>query len=92
MRHFVGTPSGETMHYTLKDHQGSLMATVHGSTVKRLSYDLPAIFMDPCLTTNQFQPTGWVGNRVMPSRLCILEDLLIFIFQNLYILGHEQLY
>ena len=27
------------MYYTLKDHQGSLMATVHGSTVKRLSYD-----------------------------------------------------
>ena len=39
MRHFVGTPSGETMHYTLKDHQGSLMATVHGSTVERLCYD-----------------------------------------------------
>ncbi len=30
---------GETMHYTLKDHQGSLTATVHGSTVERLSYD-----------------------------------------------------
>ncbi len=27
------------MHYTLKDHQGSLTATVHGSTVERLSYD-----------------------------------------------------
>ena len=30
---------GETMYYTLKDHQGSLTATVHGSTVERLSYD-----------------------------------------------------
>ena len=28
-----------TMHYTLKDHQGSLTATVHGNTVERLSYD-----------------------------------------------------
>ena len=27
------------MHYTLKDHQGSLTATVHGNTVERLSYD-----------------------------------------------------
>lgn len=27
------------MYYTLKDHQGSLAATVHGSTVGRLSYD-----------------------------------------------------
>jgi len=27
------------MYYTLKDHQGSLTATVHGSTVERLSYD-----------------------------------------------------
>ena len=27
------------MYYTLKDHQGSLAATVHGNTVERLSYD-----------------------------------------------------
>ena len=27
------------MHYTLKDHQGSLTATVSGNTVERLSYD-----------------------------------------------------
>ena len=27
------------MHYTLKDHQGSLTATIHGNTVERLSYD-----------------------------------------------------
>ena len=27
------------MHYNLKDHQGSLTATVHGNTVERLSYD-----------------------------------------------------
>jgi RHS repeat-associated protein len=27
------------MYYTLKDHQGSLTATVHGNTVERLSYD-----------------------------------------------------
>ena len=30
---------GGTMYYTLKDHQGSLAATVHGNTVERLSYD-----------------------------------------------------
>ena len=30
---------GGTMHYTLKDHQGSLTATIHGNTVERLSYD-----------------------------------------------------
>ena len=30
---------GGTMHYTLKDHQGSLAATVCGITVERLSYD-----------------------------------------------------
>ena len=30
---------GGTMHYTLKDHQGNLTATVCGSTVERLSYD-----------------------------------------------------
>ena len=29
----------ETIYYTLKDHQGSLMAVVHGNTVERLSYD-----------------------------------------------------
>ena len=27
------------MYYTLKDHQGSLAAVIHGSTVERLSYD-----------------------------------------------------
>ena len=27
------------MYYTLKDHQGSLAAVVHGNTVERLSYD-----------------------------------------------------
>ena len=27
------------MHYTLKDHQGNLTATIHGNTVERLSYD-----------------------------------------------------
>ena len=27
------------MYYTLKDHQGSLTATVHGNTVEQLSYD-----------------------------------------------------
>jgi len=27
------------MYYTLKDHQGSLAATIHGNTVERLSYD-----------------------------------------------------
>ena len=36
---FVGTPTGGSMYYTLKDHQGSLAATVHGNTVERLSYD-----------------------------------------------------
>lgn len=30
---------GETMYYTLKDHQGNLTATVCGNTVERLSYD-----------------------------------------------------
>ena len=30
---------GGTMHYTLKDHQGNLTATIHGSTVERLWYD-----------------------------------------------------
>lgn len=30
---------GGTMYYTLKDHQGSLAATIHGSAVERLSYD-----------------------------------------------------
>ena len=30
---------GGTMHYTLKDHQGNLTATIHGNTVERLSYD-----------------------------------------------------
>ena len=36
---FVTQNGGGTMYYTLKDHQGSLAATVHGSTVERLSYD-----------------------------------------------------
>ena len=37
---FVSTSSGGgTMYYTLKDHQGSLAATIHGSAVERLSYD-----------------------------------------------------
>ena len=30
---------GGAMHYSLKDHQGGLTATVHGNTVERLSYD-----------------------------------------------------
>ena len=30
---------GGAMHYTLKDHQGNLTATIHGNTVERLSYD-----------------------------------------------------
>ncbi len=30
---------GSTMHYTLKDHQGNLTATIHGNAVERLSYD-----------------------------------------------------
>ena len=30
---------GSTMHYTLKDHQGNLTATISGNTVERLSYD-----------------------------------------------------
>ena len=33
------TDGGGTMHYTLKDHQGNLTATIHGNTVERLSYD-----------------------------------------------------
>ena len=36
---FVKSSSSGIMHYTLKDHQGSLAATVHGNTVERLSYD-----------------------------------------------------
>ena len=37
---FVSTSNGGgTMHYTLKDHQGSLAAVVRGNTVERLSYD-----------------------------------------------------
>ena len=35
------------MHYTLKDHQGSLTATVHGNTVERLSYDAWGRRRDP---------------------------------------------
>lgn len=31
--------TASTMHYTLKDHQGSLTATVCGNAVERLSYD-----------------------------------------------------
>ena len=27
------------MYYTLKDHQGNLIATIHGNTVERLWYD-----------------------------------------------------
>ena len=27
------------MHYTLKDHQGNLTATISGNTVERLWYD-----------------------------------------------------
>jgi hypothetical protein len=27
------------MYYTLKDHQGNLIATMHGNTVERLWYD-----------------------------------------------------
>ena len=27
------------MHYTLKDHQGNLTATIHGNTVERLWHD-----------------------------------------------------
>lgn len=33
------TNGASTMHYTLKDHQGNLTATVCGNTVERLSYD-----------------------------------------------------
>ena len=33
------TDGGGTMHYTLKDHQGNLTATISGNTVERLSYD-----------------------------------------------------
>lgn len=36
---FVIQNGGGTMYYTLKDHQGSLAATIHGNTVERLSYD-----------------------------------------------------
>ena len=36
---FVKSSSSEIMNYVLKDHQGSLAATVHGHTVERLSYD-----------------------------------------------------
>ena len=37
---FVSSSAGGgTMYYTLKDHQGSLAAVVHGNTVERLSYD-----------------------------------------------------
>ena len=37
---FVTTSTeGRQMYYTFKDHQGSLAAVVHGSTVERLSYD-----------------------------------------------------
>ena len=37
---FVSMSTGEKyMYYTIKDHQGSLAATVHGNTVERLSYD-----------------------------------------------------
>ena len=39
-KHYVTQNNqGGAMHYTLKDHQGSLTATVHGNTVERLSYD-----------------------------------------------------
>ena len=30
---------GGAMHYTLKDHQGNLTATIHGNAVERLGYD-----------------------------------------------------
>ena len=35
------------MYYTLKDHQGSLTATVHGNTVEQLSYDAWGRRRDP---------------------------------------------
>ena len=69
MRHFVGTPSGETMHYTLKDHQGSLTATVHGSTVEqRLSYDAWGNLRDPNTWSGSFTGTpmfdrGFTGHE-----------------------------
>ncbi|MCR5039452.1 MAG: hypothetical protein K6A94_08970 [Bacteroidales bacterium] len=36
---FTQNDQGGTMHHTLKDHQGSLAATVCGNTVERLWYD-----------------------------------------------------
>ena len=38
---------GGAMHYTLKDHQGSLTATICGNTVERLSYDAWGRRRDP---------------------------------------------
>ena len=44
---------GETMYYTLKDHQGNLTATVCGNTVERLSYDAWGSLRNPAT---------WTGN------------------------------
>ena len=54
-RHLITkrTNGGGTMHYALKDHQGSLAATVHGNTVERLSYDAWG---------RRRNPTTWSGD------------------------------
>ena len=46
------------MHYTLKDHQGSLAATVCGNTVERLSYDAWG---------RRRNPNGFGYNNVTPT-------------------------
>lgn len=45
---FATQTNGESaMHYTLKDHQGSLTATICGDAVERLSYDAWGNMRDP---------------------------------------------
>ena len=46
------------MHYTLKDHQGGLTATIHGNAVERLSYDAWG---------RRRNPNGFGYNNVTPT-------------------------
>ena len=48
----VMEPRESTVHYTLKDHQGNLTATISGNTVERLSYDAWGNLRDPETWTN----------------------------------------
>ena len=67
----------------------SILNGIRGGLCEILEHSCMAIFTGPLLTIFQSPLSGYMVNHIIFNHLHIGVDLLIFIFQKLYISNHE---